>query len=111
MFGWGADFPDGFGFLHQIVHGSAIKAVGNHNFGQLDLPEVNALLDQAARTTDADSRTHAFATVGPAGDGERVDRAVYARKIATVPRPRRDQRLRQWRVRHVHDYAALGVER
>src|SRR5664279_6077627 len=56
MFGWGADFPDGFGFLHQIVHGSAIKAVGNHNFGELDLPEVNTLLDNAARSPDIAAR-------------------------------------------------------
>ncbi|HKE99180.1 MAG TPA: ABC transporter substrate-binding protein [Actinomycetes bacterium] len=50
MFGWGADFPDGFGFLDQIVNGRAVKPAGNHNFAEVDLPEVNALLDLGART-------------------------------------------------------------
>jgi peptide/nickel transport system substrate-binding protein len=63
MFGWGADFPDGFGFLHQIVHGSAIKAVGNHNFGELNLAEVNDLLDRAARTADPALRARSWGRI------------------------------------------------
>jgi peptide/nickel transport system substrate-binding protein len=63
MFGWGADFPDGLGYLHQIVHGDAIKATGNHNFAEIDLPEVNALLDRAARTMDPAVRTRIWGQV------------------------------------------------
>ena len=63
MFGWGADFPDGFGFLHQIVHGTAIKKSGNHNFGELDRPELNDLLESAARTADPQVRARSWARV------------------------------------------------
>ncbi|MFG2114920.1 ABC transporter substrate-binding protein [Streptomyces sp. NPDC048718] len=52
MFGWGADFPDGYGFLQQIVDGRAIKERGNQNMGELDDPEINALLDEGATCAD-----------------------------------------------------------
>lgn len=110
MFGWGADFPDGFGFLHQIVHGSAIKAVGNHNFGELDLPEVNALLDQAARSTDAAARHQAWA---------RVDRLVMENASIVPYLHAKSLLFRGSGATNVYvsggygmyDYAALGVDR
>jgi peptide/nickel transport system substrate-binding protein len=52
MFGWGADFPDGYGFLQQIVDGRAIKERGNQNMGELNDPEINDLLDRGAACTD-----------------------------------------------------------
>jgi peptide/nickel transport system substrate-binding protein len=108
MFGWGADFPDGFGFLHQIVHGSAIKAVGNHNFGELDLPEVNALLDEAARSTDTAARRRAWA---------RVDRLVmenasivpYLHAKSLLFRGPRATNVYVSGAYGMYDYAALGV--
>lgn len=56
MFGWGADFPDGYGFLQQIVDGRAIKERGNQNMGELDDPEINDLLDRGANCTDQAER-------------------------------------------------------
>lgn len=56
MFGWGADFPDGYGFLQQIVDGRAIKERGNQNMGELDDPRINELLDQGAGTVDPAAR-------------------------------------------------------
>lgn len=56
MFGWGADFPDGYGFLQQILDGRAIKPRGNQNMGELDDPEINALLDEGAACSDAVQR-------------------------------------------------------
>jgi peptide/nickel transport system substrate-binding protein len=52
MFGWGADFPDGYGFLQQIVDGRAIKEHGNQNMGELNDPEINDLLDCGAALVD-----------------------------------------------------------
>lgn len=52
MFGWGADFPDGFGFWQQIVDGRAIKPRGNQNMGELEDPVINALLDRGSSSTD-----------------------------------------------------------
>lgn len=54
--GWGADWPDGFGFLSQIVDSRVIRAAGgNTNLG-IRLPEVDALLDKALKTTDTPAR-------------------------------------------------------
>ena len=52
VYGWGADWPDGYGFLAQIVDSRIIRATGgNTNLGVRD-PEVDKLLDQAVQTTD-----------------------------------------------------------
>ncbi|WP_299446079.1 ABC transporter substrate-binding protein [uncultured Phycicoccus sp.] len=56
MFGWGADFPDGYGFFQQIVDGRAIKRKGNQNMGELDDPVVNELLDVGAECEDPRER-------------------------------------------------------
>src|SRR5262249_40861283 len=56
IMGWGADWPDGFGFLQQIVDSRVIRASGgNTNLG-IKLPEVDALLDKALATTDTEAR-------------------------------------------------------
>jgi len=53
--GWGADWPDGFGFLSQIVDSRVIRDAGNTNLGIAD-PSVDAMLDQALQTTDTAAR-------------------------------------------------------
>jgi peptide/nickel transport system substrate-binding protein len=53
--GWGADWPDGFGFLSQIVDSRVIRDAGNTNLGIAD-PAIDGLLDEALRTTDAAGR-------------------------------------------------------
>ncbi len=55
IYGWGADWTDGFGFLQQIVDSRVIRASGNTNLGVKD-PAVDALIDKALTTTDADAR-------------------------------------------------------
>lgn len=72
MFGWGADFPDGYGFLQQIVDGRAIKARGNQNMGELNDPEVNDLLDLGARTADPVERARIWG---------RIDRLVMEHAV------------------------------
>jgi peptide/nickel transport system substrate-binding protein len=56
VFGWGADWPDGYGYLAQIVDSRVIRAVGgNSNLGVKD-PAVDQMLDAALRTTDTAAR-------------------------------------------------------
>ncbi|MEN3270007.1 ABC transporter substrate-binding protein [Pseudonocardia sp.] len=56
VFGWAADWPDGYGFLAQLVDSRVIRATGgNSNFGVKD-PEVDAMLDKAVTTTDTTAR-------------------------------------------------------
>jgi peptide/nickel transport system substrate-binding protein len=55
VYGWGADWPDGFGFLSQIVDSRVIHASGNTNLG-VKIPAVDAAIDKALSTTDATAR-------------------------------------------------------
>jgi len=56
IYGWGADWPDGFGFLSQIVDSRVIRAAGgNTNLG-IKIPAVDAELDKALVTTDVKAR-------------------------------------------------------
>ena len=61
--GWGADWPDGFGYLEQIVDSRVIRASGgNSNLGVKD-PAVDALIDQALNTPDATARNQIWGQV------------------------------------------------
>ncbi|GAB2997589.1 ABC transporter substrate-binding protein [Amycolatopsis acidiphila] len=62
-YGWAADWPEGFGFLSQIADGRAIRAAGNSNMEMLNDPQVNSLLDQAAASTDANTRNGIYAQI------------------------------------------------
>lgn len=63
MFGWGADFPDGYGFFPQIVDGRAIKPRGNQNMGELDDPIINDLLDEGAACFESERRAAIWAEI------------------------------------------------
>jgi peptide/nickel transport system substrate-binding protein len=55
VYGWGADWPDGFGFLSQIVDSRVIRPAGNTNLG-IKIPAVDAQIDKALATTDTAAR-------------------------------------------------------
>jgi peptide/nickel transport system substrate-binding protein len=54
--GWGADWPDGFGFISQITDSRTIRASGGNYNLSVKLPEVNKLLDDALVETDTAKR-------------------------------------------------------
>lgn len=54
-YGWGADWPDGFGFLQQIVDSRVIRESGNTNLG-IRIPAVDAAIDAALQQTDQAAR-------------------------------------------------------
>jgi peptide/nickel transport system substrate-binding protein len=63
VFGWAADWPDGFGFLSQIVDSRVIRdSGGNTNFGVKD-SDVDAMLDKALTTTDTTAREKIWADI------------------------------------------------
>ena len=53
---WGADWPDGFGFLSQIVDSRVIRETGGSSNTSVRIPEVDTLLDQAANELDLAKR-------------------------------------------------------
>ena len=54
--GWGADWPDGFGFLSQIVDSRVIRETGGSSNTSVQIPEVDTLLDQAVNELDTAKR-------------------------------------------------------
>lgn len=63
LYGWGADWPDGYGFLAQIVDSRTIRTTGgNTNLGIKD-PAIDNLLDQALLSTDTAAREHIWVNI------------------------------------------------
>jgi peptide/nickel transport system substrate-binding protein len=63
MTAWGADWPTGYGFLDQIVDGSAIKPSGGNNLQELNDPAINKALSDAISNTDTAARTKAWGDI------------------------------------------------
>jgi peptide/nickel transport system substrate-binding protein len=63
MTAWGADWPTGFGFLDQIINGSAIKPSGGNNVSELNDPAINKALNEGISNTDTAARTKAWGDV------------------------------------------------
>jgi peptide/nickel transport system substrate-binding protein len=63
MMAWGADWPTGYGFLDQIVDGSAIKPSGGNNLMELNDPKINDALSSAIANTDPAARTKAWGEI------------------------------------------------
>ena len=63
LMAWGADWPTGYGFLDQIVDGSAIKPSGGNNLMELNDPKINSALAAAIANTDAAARTKAWGAI------------------------------------------------
>ncbi|WP_329401857.1 ABC transporter substrate-binding protein [Streptomyces melanogenes] len=63
MTAWGADWPTGFGFLDQIINGSAIKPSGGNNVQELNDPAINKALNDAIANTDKTAREKAWGDI------------------------------------------------
>lgn len=77
IYGWAADWPDGFGFLSQIADGRNILPTGNSNIEMLNDPQVNSLLDQSTGEKDAAARASLYAQV----DKIMMDKAVILPEV------------------------------
>ena len=61
--GWAADWPDGFGFISQIVDSRTIRpSGGNYNLSVKD-PEVDKMLDKAITIADETARNQAWVDI------------------------------------------------
>ncbi|MFD0386112.1 ABC transporter substrate-binding protein [Streptomyces stramineus] len=60
IFGWGADFPSGQGFLQPVADGRFIQESGNQNYPELNDPEINKLFDQGIAETDPEKAGKIF---------------------------------------------------
>jgi len=61
--GWAADWPDGFGFLSQIVDSRVIRETGGSSNTSVRIPEVDQMLDSALQEVDADKRNQMWGEI------------------------------------------------
>jgi peptide/nickel transport system substrate-binding protein len=72
---WGADWPGPFTMFYLLFDGNQISDPGNHNYAELNDPEINKMIQDAAQNPDRDAALKQW--------GE-VDRAVVE-SAAVVP--------------------------
>jgi peptide/nickel transport system substrate-binding protein len=107
--GWGADWPDGFGFLSQIVDSRVIRPTGGSSNTSVRIAEVDKMLDAAVAETDNGKREALWAQI----DKRVMEEAViypgmYAKSLLV-----RSKNLTNVFVSdafNMYDYLALGVE-
>jgi peptide/nickel transport system substrate-binding protein len=61
--GWLKDFADPQTYLDATFHGDNILPANNNNWSQLDVPEINKAMDEAALMTDPAERAQAWADI------------------------------------------------
>jgi peptide/nickel transport system substrate-binding protein len=61
--GWAADWPDGFGFLSQIVDSRVIRPAGGSSNTSVRIPEVDQMLDTALTELDTDKRNQMWGEI------------------------------------------------
>jgi peptide/nickel transport system substrate-binding protein len=104
---WGSDWPDGFGFLQQIVDSRAIRPAGNTNLG-IKVPEIDAALDRALKENDVTKREAIWAEIDKlVMDNAEVIPGIWAKSLLFRP-----ENLTNVFVNdgfNMYDYAAVGV--
>jgi peptide/nickel transport system substrate-binding protein len=107
--GWGADWPDGFGFLQQITDSRVIRPSGGNTNLSVKIPEVDALFDKALMTTDAPARE----AIWPQIDQKVMENAVILPGIWARGLLYRPPNLHNVFVNdgfQMYDYTSLGVQ-
>ncbi|SDH87217.1 peptide/nickel transport system substrate-binding protein [Sinosporangium album] len=61
--GWGSDYPDGYGFLQQIVDSRVIRPGGGSSNTSVRIPDVDALIDKSLTEPDAAKRLPIWAQI------------------------------------------------
>ncbi|WP_205718047.1 ABC transporter substrate-binding protein [Actinomadura soli] len=106
---WAADWPTGYGFLQQIVHGEAIKPSGGNNLAELDDPGVNKALDDAIQNPDEAARLKAYGEADKLVMGTAAEvPLIYAK--ALMYRPKRASNVGiTYSYGGMYDYLNMGV--
>ncbi len=109
VYGWGADWPDGFGYLSQIVDSRTIRAAGNTNLGVKD-PQVDALIDKAVQDTNTQSREKTWVEIDKkVMDDAYILPGVFAKGL--LYRPKNLSNVFITNGFQMYDYLAMGTTR
>jgi peptide/nickel transport system substrate-binding protein len=107
--GWGPDWPDGYGFLDELVNGNTIVPAGNTNIGELNDPVVNNLFAKAAGITDAAQRNAIWGQI----DHQVMKDAVIVPEVyakALMYRPPSLTNVYFNPAYQIYNYAVLGLK-
>lgn len=107
---WAADWPTGYGFLAQIVHGDAIKPSGGNNLAELDDPAINKALDEAIANPDKAARMKAYGEIDKLvmQSGMEVP-LIYAKALMYRPKRVTNAGI-TYAYGGMYDYLNMGVE-
>ena len=102
------DWPDGYGFLDELVAGDTIVPAGNTNIGMLNDPVVNNLFTKAAGITDTTQRNAIWGQIDRQAMKDAVIvPIVYAK--ALIYRPSSLTNVYFSQGYSLNDYSVMGV--
>jgi peptide/nickel transport system substrate-binding protein len=84
--GWGADWPDGYGFLDELLNGNAIAATGNTNISEINDPVINNLFAQSSKVSGA-TRTAIWSQIDEAAMKDAVILPAVYQKVLLYRNP------------------------
>ena len=105
--GWGADWPDGFGFLCQIVDSRVIRPAGQHQPRHQDPGSTSCSTRRSPRPTRPSVRRSGARSTRTSWSRPRSS-PVSSRRRCSSARTRSDERVRQRRLLGMYDYASTG---
>jgi peptide/nickel transport system substrate-binding protein len=106
--GWGADYPDTYGFMQAIVDSRDIREAGNYNLS-VKIPEVDKMIDEIKGEADATKRGEMWAQV----DQRVMEEAVVLPNVYAKALYLRGKGLTNVFVsdsQAMYDYVGLGVQ-
>ena len=105
--GWGADWPNGFGFLDSLVNGNTIVATGNTNISELNDPVINNLFTESSKLAGA-ARTAVWSQIDQQAMKDAAILPMVYQKVLLF-RPSNLTNVYVQAYYGMYNYAVLGV--
>src|SRR5215204_6571233 len=108
--GWASDWPDGFGFLSQIVDSRVIRPAGGSSNMSVRIAEVDQMLDKALTELDTDKRNQMWGEIDRRVMQEAVIYpGVYAK--ALLVRSKNATNIFVSDAQSMYDYVGMGAQK
>jgi peptide/nickel transport system substrate-binding protein len=107
MYEWGADFPDGYGYMFSLVDGLSIAPAGNSNIEELNDPTINGMFAKAISDLDTTSRNAEWGQIDKAVMQQAVILPIVYGK-ALLYRPPNATNVFVQDAYGMYDYAQMG---
>jgi ABC-type transport system substrate-binding protein len=105
--GWGADWPNGFGFLDSLIAGNTIVATGNTNISEENNPVINNLFTQSSKLAGA-ARTAVWSQIDQQAMRDAVILPMVYQKVLLF-RPTSLTNVYVQAYYGMYNYAVMGV--